>query len=511
MNFHFDDRAADNAVWFIETFCRHIKGELAGHPLKLLPWENEIVRDLFGWKRDDGTRRFRSAYIEVAKKNGKSTKAAGVGNKLLFADGEPGAEIYSVATNKEQAAIVHDVAKQMVLRDPELSARAICYKDSIVVPRTYSSYRVLSRAVDAQDGLNGHGVLFDELHRLQARPLFDVMQGIGAARRQPLHYYITTAGEDTQSVCGEMHDYAERVIADPDYDPTFYAKIYAADPDDDWMDPAVWAKANPSLGHTISVDFLRQEAEKARRTPAREFNFRRLHLNQWIRGSAKWLNLDDWDACAHELPDLVGRDCFGGLDLAAVSDLAGFVLVFPPLYHSEPWWVLFYAFLPEDSVAGRKRKDDRDRFRKWIQDGHLIATPGNRTDHGMIREVIREAGKLYRIREIGYDSWNAYQLAAELMGEGLDMVEVRQGFKTMNVAMKAMERLLLGRELGHGGHPVARWCADNVVAARDPADNIKPDKPNSADKIDLMSALLTALYRAMAHHEAPQEPAVHVF
>ena len=301
-DFYFDERAATIAVNFFEKLLRHSKGEWAGQPFVLQPWQrDQIIRPLFGWKRPDGTRKYRVAYIEVPRKNGKSSLAAGIANLLLFADDEPSAEVYSAAADRDQAAIVFDEAKAMTEGAPVLARRVDIYKRSIVDAKTRSVYRVLSADAFTKHGLNVHGVIFDELHAQPNRDLWDVLKTGTGARRQPMFMQITTAGYDRNSICWEQHEYATKVLDGVIEDPEFFAYIAAADVDDDWLDEAIWRKANPSLGVTVKLDYLQAEARRAEQTPAYQNTFRRLHLNQWTQQETRWLSLEAWNLCSRPL------------------------------------------------------------------------------------------------------------------------------------------------------------------------------------------------------------------
>lgn len=495
----FDERAARMAEAFF-GLLRHVKGEWAGQKFTLLPWERQIVRDIFGWKREDGTRRYRTVYIEVPRKNGKSSLIAGIALYLLYADGEPGAEIYSAAADRDQAAIVFGAAKQMVEASPPLMKLSNIYKRSIVVPSTRSFYRVLSADAPTKHGLNAHGVIFDELHAQPNRDLWDVLTTATGARRQPLVVAITTAGYDRQSICWEQHEYARQVRDGIIEDDTFYPVIYAADEDDDWLDPAVWEKANPSLGHTIKRDYLEGEARRARLVPAYQNTFRRLHLNQWTQQESRWLPMTDWDECPTFDPALLeGGLCYGGLDLASNSDLAAFVLCFP----SEPGeperyaWLPFF-WIPEENMIERARKD-RVPYDAWVRQGLITATPGNVIDYQRIVADIEALGERYNIREIAFDRWGAFQVSQQLEGAGFTMVGFGQGFVSMSPPTKELLRLVLDHKLVHFGHPVMRWMADNLVVSQDAAGNVKPNKAKSREKIDGIVAGVMALDRAMRH------------
>ena len=502
--FWFDKKAADHACGFFVDLLVHVKGEWAGQPFVLEKWQREIIRNLFGWKRADGTRRYRIAYIEVPKKSGKSTLVAGIGLYLLTADGEPGAEVYSAAADREQAAIVFSTAKSMVEASPELSRHCETYHRSIVVPRTGSSYKVLSAEAPTKHGLNPSGILFDELHAQPNRELWDTLVMGGAARRQPLVVAITTAGFDRQSICYELHDHAIKVRDGIIQDDAFLPVIYSAGLDEDWTDPKVWKHANPSLGISVKEDFLREECLRAKESPSKQNAFRRLHLNQWTEQDTRWLDMTVWGECAREVDvdELDGRACFAGLDLSSSTDLSAFVLLFPPKDEDEPFKVLSYFWMPEENIAQRVRRD-RVPYDTWVRDGFIEATDGNVIDYDVIRSRIGEFSRRFHIREIVYDRWGATQLSTQLQSDAFTIVPFGQGFASMSPAAKQFERLVLGRQIAHGGNPVLAWMASNVAIRQDPAGNIKPDKAKSRDRIDGIVALVMAVGRATVVCEGP--------
>jgi len=500
--FWFDEQAADHAASFFERFLRHTKGEWAGEPFRLQEWQRDgIVRPLFGWKRRDGSRRYRTAYIEIPRKQGKSTISSGIALYLLFADGEAGAEVYSAAADREQARIVFDQARAMVEESPELSGRAQAFRNSIVVPKTRSSYKVLSADAFTKHGLNAHGIIFDELHAQPNRELYDVLTTSTGARRQPLMVMITTAGYDRTSVCWEQHEYARQVLAGIVEDPSYFAFIAAADEGDDWTDPATWAKANPGLGVTISEDYLREQCARAQASPAYQNAFRRLHLNQWTSQDERWLDMAAWDACDGALPELMGRRCFGGLDLASTTDIAAFVLAFPPEREDEPFYLLPFFWTPRETLTERMRKD-RVPYDAWVRDGYMTATPGNVIDYGVILRDIEALGQRYKIEQIAFDRWGAEMVRQLLEGAGFEMVQMGQGFASMSHPTKELLRLVLAHGLMHGGHPVLRWMADNVTVDIDAAGNVKPNKGKSREKIDGIVAAVMALDRAVRNEES---------
>ena len=505
----FDDDAARRAELFFSGLLRHVKGEWAGRPFTLEPWQRDLViRPLFGTLRDDGSRQYRRAYVEIPRKNGKSTLSAGIALKLLCADREPGAEVYSAAADRDQARIVFETAKEIVMNSPQLSALCKPYKYSIVVPKTGSSYKVLSAEAYSKHGLNAHGIIFDELHAQPNRELWDVLTTSTGARRQPLVVAITTAGHDHNSICYEQHEYALKVLAGIIEDPTFLAVIFAAGPDDDWRDPRVWAKANPSLGATIKAEYIEAECKRAIEVPGYQNTFRRLHLNQWTEQDVRWLPMDAWDECgeAFDPADLEGQECFGGLDLALTKDLSALELAFPQ--DDGTVKVLSYFWVPEENA---RQRGDRDRvpYPLWIQQGLITATPGNITDFDRIREDIRELGERFNIREIAYDRWRATQLVTQLTGDGFTMVPLGQGFASLTAPSRELEKLVIGKRLRHGGNPVLRWMASNVAAETDAAGNIKPSKKRSTERIDGIVALIMALSRMIVQPEVPESVYMH--
>lgn len=496
MNYLFDAKQGALAVAFFEKLLAHTTGEWAGKPFALQEWQrDDVVRPLFGWKRDDGSRKYRRAYIEIPRKNGKSTLSAGLALYMLFADNEPGAEVYSAAADREQASIVFDTAKRMIEASPVLSKRCQVFKRHIVVPSTNSIYRVLSADAYTKHGLNAHAIIVDELHAQPNRELWDVLTTSTGARRQPLVVAITTAGYDRNSICWEQHEYARQVTAGLITDPSFFAYIAAAEGADDWTDPVVWAKANPGLGTSVKLEYLAAECERAKSVPAYQNTFRRLHLNQWTAQESRYVDMAAWDACDAPLPDLSGRRCYLGLDLATTTDVAAGVMVFPPVTDDEPYYVLPRFWIPADAMAERERRD-RVPYSTWVRAGYVTETEGNVIDYGAVQRDIMAWGEQYRISEVAYDPWNATQFAQQLESAGVVCVQFRQGFASMSGPTVELVRLIMGRDIAHGGHPVLRWMADNMAVRQDPAGNVKPDKAKSTQRIDGMVALIMALGRA---------------
>lgn len=497
---HYDKDAADYAVMFIESLC-HTKGTWAGKPFELIDWQEQIIRDLFGVLKPNGYRQFNTAYIEIPKKQGKSELAAAVALLLLCGDGEERAEVYGCAADRNQAKIVFDVAVDMVRFCPALSKRVKILESQkkITYLPTNSSYQVLSADVANKHGFNTHGVIFDELHTQPNRKLFDVMlQGSGDARMQPLYFLITTAGNDTNSICYEVHQKAIDIAEGRKVDPTFYSVIYGAAEDEDWTDPKVWKKANPSLGITVGIDKVKAACESAQQNPGEENAFRQLRLNQWVKQSVRWMPMEKWDACAFPVSedDLEGRICYGGLDLSSTTDITAFVLVFPPLDEDDKYYVLPYFWIPEETLDLRVRRDHVP-YDLWERQGVLMTTEGNVVHYGYIEKFIEQLGERFNIREIAFDRWGAVQMVQNLEGMGFTVVPFGQGFKDMSPPTKELMKLVLEEKIAHGGHPVLRWMMDNIYIRTDPAGNIKADKEKSTEKIDGAIATIMGLDRAI--------------
>lgn len=497
---YYDEGLADYAVSFIECLC-HTKGTWAGKPFKLLDWQEQIIRDLFGTVKSNGYRQFNTAYIEIPKKNGKSELAAAVALLLCCGDGEQRAEIYGCAADRGQATIVFDVAADMVRMCPALNKRCkiLTSQKRILFTPTNSFYQVLSAEAYSKHGFNIHGVVFDELHTQPNRKLFDVMtKGSGDARMQPLYFLITTAGTDTHSICFETHQKALDILEGRKIDPTFYPVIYGAGDTEDWTDPKVWLKANPSLGETIGMDKVEAACESAKQNPGEENSFRQLRLNQWVKQAVRWMPMDKWDACAYPVNEemLEGRVCYGGLDLSSTSDLTSFCLVFPPEEEDEPYYVLPYFWVPEDTLDLRVKRDHVP-YDLWNRQGYMETTEGNVVHYGYIEKFIERLGERFNIREIAFDRWGAVQMVQNLENMGFTVVPMGQGFASMSPPTKELMKLVLEKKVAHGGHPVLRWNMDNIFIRTDPAGNIKADKAKSTEKIDGAIAMIMALDRAI--------------
>lgn len=499
----YNEQLAARAVAFISSL-KHTKGVWYGKNFELLPWQDKIIRDVFGTVKGNGYRQYNTTYVEIPKKQGKSELAAAVALYLLAGDGEWGGEVYGCAADRQQASIVFDVACQMVEQCPALKRRIkpIMSQKRLIYTPLNSYYQVLSSESFSKHGLNVHGVVFDELHAQPDRRLYDVMtHGSGDARKQPLFFLITTAGTDRNSICWEVHQKARDILEGRKHDSSFYPVIYGAADEEDWTDEKVWARANPSLGITVDIDKLRTACESAKENPAEENLFRQLRLNQWVKQSVRWMPMEAWDKCAFEVdPEkLKGRECYGGLDLSSSTDVTAFVLVFPPTAEDDQYYVLPFFWIPEDTIAQRVRRDHVP-YDIWEQQGCVISTEGNVIHYGYIENFIENLGTEYNIKEIAFDRWGAVQMTQNLEGMGFTVVPFGQGFKDMSPPTKELMKLVLEQKIAHGGNVPLRWMMDNVFVKTDPAGNIKMDKEKSTERIDGAVALVMALDRAIRNN-----------
>lgn len=495
----FDAYEGDRVVRWIETFCRHRKGEWAGKPLILAPWQKRIVRQLFGWFGMNGLRKFREAWLEIPRKNGKSTLVSAIGLYLAIGDREPASEVYSIAGSEKQAMLVYSDARAMVEADPKLDARVSCGKNAMIHAASDSRFAAIGKS--NQHGLNPHGVIGDEVHEWRTRDQFEAMTTAQLARRQPMSIFITTAGHDMSSLCGELHRKARNVLSGLVYSPDLYVRIYSAEPGDDWQDEATWHKANPGLKYGApKIDALRKSYRKAKQSKSEENSFKRLHLNIWTDRQTAWIRGDDWRGCQADIDWslLRGARCFAGLDLAKVQDLSALSLLFTPENKAVPGkWIIGTRFwCPEDNIRERSKSDGVD-YQAWADRGLLNPTPGNATDFDHIESDILELAKVYNIEALGFDAFLAHQMIQHLMNAGISCVEVRQGFITLSPPTAELERKVISREVVHGGNEVMNWNVANVAVVMDAAGNIKPHKGKSGQKIDGVAALINAMALGM--------------
>ncbi|MTI32808.1 terminase large subunit [Xanthovirga aplysinae] len=489
---YFDEEAAQRPIDFFR-FLTHSKGAFAGKPFELAPFQKFCLWVLFGWKNEDGTRRFKYAYKEIARKNGKTTFAAGLGLYMLVADGEQGAEIYTAATKRDQAKICFNEAKSMVQKSKGLKKYITVYQHNIHIQASSSKMEPLSSEHDTLDGLNPHCSIVDEYHAHKTAELYNVMKSAMGAREQPLQFTITTAGFNKESPCYKLRKTCIDILEGRKQDDTLFALIYTLDEGDDWTDPKNWNKANPNLGVALKEKYLKDECNQAQNNSSEIVNFLTKNLNIWTDASEVWIKDDDWmkGNIAVDPEALKGRECFGGLDLAVTRDITALILLFPN-EEEETFDILPFFWVPADNARERAERDQVD-YPTWIREGFIFDTPGNVTDYGFIKQTILDLAEKYQIRSIAYDRYNATQLVLELTDEGLEMAPFGQGFVSMSAPTKELEKLAMQGKLQHSGNPVLRWMCSNVELRRDPAGNIKIDKAKSTEKVDGMVALAMAI------------------
>lgn len=504
--FVFDLAAVELSLGF-SRLLKHYKGATAGQYFEPEPWQAFVKGSIFGWKRPDGLRRFRFAYLEVPRKNGKTFMGADAGLQGLFADHESGAEIYSIATKRDQAKIVWEDAKVLASRAPSLARRSKGYMTSLVVPSTASRFLPLSKDTKKMDGLNPHLSIGDEVHAWEDDFLFRQMNDAMGARSQPLFLLITTAGNNVDGICYRLRDHVIAILEGNEgagyVDDEFFGTIYTLDEEDDFRDQEVWGKANPNLGVSKSAGYMASQVKLARQIPSEEFTVKNKQFNIWTAIEKAWLDMERWDECGGSIdPErLVKQPCHLGLDLSSIQDPTSVVALFPPGPYDE-WVIVPRIYLPEARLQFRER-EDRVPYPLWRKQGHLLTTPGDVIDLDFIRRDILALADRHQVIDAGFDPWKAIELATSLESEGLDMIQMRQGHATLGAPTTALEKLVLARALRHGGHPVLRWMANNTAVIRDSNDNIRPDKKASRKRIDAIVATIMALGRALTKTDNP--------
>lgn len=521
---YFDMSAADRVIQFLRRFCRHSKGQFAGSPFDPARWQTyDLIMPAYGWMRPDGTRRYRMAYVEVPKKNGKSTLSSGLSLYHLVGDREPGAEVYSAANDKEQAAIIFNEAKNMALKSPVLSQilSIVDSKKEIHYPPMASVDKALSSDVPTKEGLNISAAFVDELHAFRNDQLFKTLRYGGSARRQPIIWIITTAGEERDGICWRQHRYAENVLNGSMKDLSFLPVIYSADEKRDreemdyWRSREAWEKANPALGETVGIVQMEIDCQAAQESPEAQADFKRYRLNIWGQKAAAWLRMDKWNGCSGDgsivpldfapqldgvqIPEaLLGRECYAGLDMASRIDVAALVLDFPmdDGIHA----CLPFFWIPSEG-AYHRQQNDQVPYVRWSEGGWMEMTSGAVIDYDVIRYRINQIGAQVAIKAIAVDRWNSTQLQTQLKEDGFEVIEFGQGYASMGAPSRDFEALVLAQKLIHGKHPVMTWMAGNVVPKIDAAGNIKPDKEASGEKIDGIVAELMGFDCANRLHE----------
>jgi phage terminase large subunit-like protein len=494
------DRAWHAIKWISKnaTITEDGIGCAVGDKLILQPWQQAFIWILFGWRRADGTRRFRNVYAELARGNGKSKLASAIALYVLVGEGVQGSAVFSIATTMEQAGVVfNDAALMAENRTKPALAQLVRNKNLLYIPGTATVFRPLASNEHNLDGLKPNLIVIDELHAHRSRGPWNKCKTAQGKKPGSMMLAITTAGFDRHSVCYEQRTYAEKVLEGIFEDDSYFAWIAALDKDDDPFDPKNWYKSNPNLGVSIELQTLEDAAKQAQLIPSEFNDFLRLRCNIWTESSVRWMPMQKWDICNDpvDAEKLLGKQCFGGMDLSTVSDISAFVLVFPPQDGIEKWTILPYFFLPEDTVQERVKKD-RVPYDAWKREGLFQITPGNVQDYDYIREFVGNLGDKYDIIEVGYDPWHAHQLNTQLISDGFQMEPVRQGFISLNSPTKSLMEKVLRHEVAHGDNPVLRWMVSNTVVEIDPAGGIKPSKTKSSEKIDGVVATIMAIARA---------------
>ena len=483
----FDWDAAEFTIGFF-ALCHHIKGPAARTPIVLEPWQQFIESNIYGWKQADGRRRFRSAYEEVGRKNGKSTRLSVAALRGLVADGEEGAEVYAAATSLKQSNIVFSDAKAMALRSPALSARIVCNKLNLSVTATSSKFEPLSG--NPEDGSNPSLAIVDELHEHKTREIWDSLDQGQGSRAQPLIRAITTAGFGREeSICLEQRGYTTDVLEGIVVDDTHFGIIFCIDDGDDWRDESVWHKANPNWGVSVDPDEMRTKYRKAQASTSAQNTFRCKRLNEWTEQDVRWIDLEDWDACIDPVPEseLAGQVCYAGLDLASTQDISALVLYFPDTKALVP-----YFWIPED-MPMRTAKKIKDTMTNWVGDGHIMTTEGYETDYAVLCDGIIDILGNYQCAGIAYDPWNAAAVSQKLEEAGAKRVKFVQSIANFSEPSKKFEALIGGRAMRISDNPVFRWMAANVSVRTDVSGNIRPVKPKhtNTQKVDgIVSAIM---------------------
>lgn len=504
----FDPARAERVFAFFR-FCRHVKGPLAGQPIELELWQRFIFGSIFGWvHKDTGLRRYRKAYVQVARGNGKSTLLSGLGLYMLMADGEAGAEVYATATMREQARIVYDAARIMAVWSPDLLKRLEPGKMETIHPASSSRFMPLSKDTKSLDGLNPHLGIIDEFHAHPTREMYDLLVSAMGKRLQPLLFIITTAGFDLASPCYEEYTYLTKVLTGELENEQYFAYIAQLDSEDNPQDESCWVKANPLLATIASgMEYLRAELQAALDVPSKMRNFLTKNLNMWVEQREQgYISMDKWRACAASeknlMPDLSGRECYIGVDLGSKIDLTSVAVEFP--LKDGRFAVLSHSFIPEDKMRERM-KTDRQPYDAWARLGWLTVVPGAVVDQQAILDWIDNAvaENGWQVREVCVDPWNATQFAIDLQKRGYTVVEITQGIRTLSLPTKDFREKVLEGKIIHDGGLVLTWAMGNAIERQDHNGNIMLDKQKSRERIDPVAALMNAHARAM-HHETEE-------
>lgn len=492
------DQAACNFALGFFSRLRHSKGKKwAGTTFVLQPWQVFIVGSLFGWKRTDGTRRFRVAFVEIPRKNGKTFLAAGLALLLLVADGEPGAEVYSAATKRDQAKLVFGEARRMVAQSAPLKQRVRPYRESLQLKVGEGVFLPVSSEAHTLDGLNPSGIIADEVHKWPTRELWDVLDTATGARDQPLTLAITTAGDLEESIYSELHNHLEAVLQKTFTDDAFFGFLATADDGDDPAEESTWRKANPNWNVTVTAEKLRDTFRRMCRTGAGLNRFKRDHLCVRTAALNAWIPLDVWDRGKVDLPDLTGQLCYGGLDMASTSDLAAFSRVYPVYEDGSKRYRVRIKFWCAETARDSVGERLREVLRPWIDAGYIVEASGDQIDAREIKQAILDAANEGGLQEVAFDPYNARQLAAELQELGVQMFEFGQTMANYNEPTKELEAAIRTRRFEHDGNPVLRWMVGGCVTVENGIGNIMPHRRKSRTKIDGIPATIMAISRAM--------------
>ena len=519
---YFDESAANHIISFFEEFLLFYEGSFDGKSFLLESFQKFIVGSLFGWKTKDGFRRFRTAYIEISKGNGKTPLASGIGLYGLVFDEEPGCEVYACATTREQAGILFRDAKAFAEGSPALLEMLTVDKHNIAYEATNSFFRPVSSEHRGLDGKRPHIALIDEIHEHPNAMVVDKIRAGTKGRRQALQVEITNSGHDRHSICYQHHEYTTKILENIIKNDSWFGYITGLDvcpkceaegktiPQDgcsdcdSWQDETKWLKANPCLGVSIPLKYIREQVAEATEMPSKENIVKRLNFNIWTESITKWIPADKWNACAFSFDEIAlrGRACYGGLDLSSTSDLTAWVLVFPPIEDGGKYEVLCRFFLPEDNMAVRVKKD-KVPYDVWARQKYITLTPGNIIDYAFVIDQIKQDMEKYEIAELAFDRWGSQKITTDLQDLGFEiegkrnLIQFGQGFASMSAPTREVEKMILSQEIAHGGNPVLSWMVSNVAIKSDPAGNQKPDKEKSTERIDGAVALIMAVGRAM--------------
>ena len=497
---YFDRKAAVRAITFIERL-KHTKGEWAGQRFRLEPWQQFIIWNIFGWKNADGTRRFRYAYIEIARKNGKTALSAGIGLYMLFADGEARPEVYSAATVKDQAKICFSDAVEIV-KATDLKNYLTPYRNSIVYELKGGMMKPLSSDYGTHDGLNPSCGIIDEFHAHKDSGMFDVIKSAFGARRQPLMFIITTAGFNKNGACYAYRDNVVKVLRGVNSDDTLFGIIYTLDDQSEWDNPKMWIKSNPNLGVSLSADYLADQVTDAKNRPEAVRNVMTKNVNLWVDAEKTWILDEAWMRCCGEMSvdDLAGCECWGGLDLSNISDITAYVLLF---HERDRFQLLPFFWIPKEKMLEKIRKENIN-YDLWVCAGYVKVTEGNVIDYDFVKADILSIVSRYDLKSSAYDRWNSSQTIIDLQNEGMECNPFGQGYGSMSAPSKEFEKLALSGRIEHFGNPVLRWMLASTVIKTDPAGNIKPDKEKSVQKIDGIVASIMALGEWMTAQAAEE-------